>query len=307
MRVFLTGGTGLVGTRLLKKLSEGQHDVVLLTRRPDAAREKFGSSLTVVAGDPTQQGEWMDSVAGVDAVVNLAGENLFARRWNDTFIRAIRESRVKSTENVVQALGRNPRMSDGRPKVLVNASAIGYYGPHGDEELTEDSPPGNDIMAGVCVDWEAAARRADSLGVRVALIRIGIVLDKSGGALRQMITPFRMYVGGPVGSGKQWMSWIHNEDLVGLVMLALENVQAAGPINGTALEPVRNKEFAKAMGRALRVTSFLTTPALALRVMLGKVAQVVTTGQRVLPKRAEKLGYDFKFPHIDEALRDALA
>jgi uncharacterized protein (TIGR01777 family) len=307
MRVFLTGGTGLVGTRLVKELREGQHEVVLLTRRPDVAREKFGAALTVVAGDPTQAGEWAEAAGNADAVVNLAGENIFGRRWNDAFIQLIRDTRVRSTENVVQALGRNPRSASGAPKVLVNASAIGYYGPHGDEELTEDSPPGDDVMARVCVDWEAAAKKAEPLGVRVAILRIGIVLDKAGGALKQMLTPFKMYAGGPVGSGKQWMSWIHHEDLVGLILLALQDGMADGPINGTAPEPVPNREFAKALGRALRVPSFLPTPAFALRVMLGQAAQVVTTGQRVLPRRAERLGYAFKFPQIDEALRDALA
>ncbi len=307
MRVFLTGGTGLVGSRLIKRLRERQHEVTLLTRRPEAARAQFGPSLAVVAGDPTQAGAWLDPAATADAVVNLAGESIFARRWNPAFIDLVRGSRVKSTEHVVRALSKNPRTAAGTPKVLVNASAIGYYGPHGDEELTEDAPPGDDVMARVCVDWEAAARQAEPAGVRVAMIRIGIVLDRAGGALKQMLTPFKMFAGGPVGSGKQWMSWIHNEDLVGMILMTLENAQASGPINGTAPEPVRNRDFAKALGRALHRPSFMPTPAFALRVMLGQVAQVVTTGQRVLPRRAQELGYTFRFPQIDEALRDVLA
>jgi uncharacterized protein (TIGR01777 family) len=307
MRVFVTGGTGLVGSRLVKKLHAGNHETVVLTRRPDVAREKYGTFVTVVDGDPSRPGNWMDSASAADAVVNLAGENIFARRWNDTFLREIRDTRVNSTENVVRALGRFPRSADGRPKILINASAIGYYGPHGDEELTEASPPGNDVMADVCVVWEAAAQKAESLGVRVSIVRIGIVLDKMGGALQKMLTPFRMYAGGPVGNGKQWMSWIHNEDLAAMVVLALENGQASGPINGTAPDPVRNRDFARALGRALNVPSFMPTPAFGLRVVLGKVAQVVTTGQKVLPKRAQELGFAFRFPHIEEALRDALA
>jgi len=307
MRVFLTGGTGLVGSRLIKRLREGQHEVVLLTRRPDTARDKFGNALTVVSGDPTQPGGWMDAAADADAVVNLAGENVFARRWNDAFLQVIRDSRVRSTDLVMQALGKNPRTPAGTPKVLVNASAIGYYGPHGDEELTEESPPGNDVMAQMCIAWESAARKAEAFGVRVAVIRIGVVLDKEGGALKQMLTPFKMYAGGPVGSGRQWMSWIHNEDLAGLIVFALKNGQASGPVNGTAPEPVRNREFATALGRAVHRPSFLPTPAFALRIMLGKVAQVVTTGQRVFPARAKQLGYAFKFPQIGEALRDLLA
>jgi uncharacterized protein (TIGR01777 family) len=306
MRVFLTGGTGLVGSRLIRRLREARHEVVLLTRRPDAARAMYGNELTVVTGDPTQPGKWTDSVVDADAVVNLAGENIFARRWNDAFLRVLQDSRVLSTNNVVEALGKHPNTAAGIPKLLVNASAIGYYGPHGDEELSEDSPPGNDAMAQMCVAWEAAAAKAESFGVRVAIIRIGVVLDKNGGALKQMLTPFRMFVGGPVGSGHQWMSWIHGEDLVGLILFVLENSLASGPINGTAPEPVRNREFARALGQALHRPSFLPTPAFALRMMLGKVAQVVTTGQRVLPARSEQWGYSFKFPRVNVALRELL-
>jgi hypothetical protein len=248
----------------------------------------------------------MDTLAECDAVVNLAGENVFARRWTDQVKTLLRDSRVKSTENVVQSLANSPRTAAGNPKVLVNASAIGYYGPHQDEELTEDSPPGDDTLARVCIDWEQAAQAVPS-EVRVAVVRIGVVLDKSGGALAQMLTPFRMFVGGPVGSGKQWISWIHHEDLVGILLLALDNPKASGPINGTAPNPVTNQSFTQALGRALHRPSFLPTPAFALQLLLGEVAHLVTTGQRVLPRRALQLGYSFKFPDVDLALKDVLA
>ncbi len=306
MRVFVTGGTGLIGTRLLGQLRARGDDVALLTRRPDAVRAQF-SGCTIVPGDPMQAGAWMDTIADCDAVIHLAGENIFARRWNDEFRALLRDSRVKSTENVVQALGKHPRTQAGQPKVLVNASAIGYYGPTGDEELTEDSPPGNDTLARVCVEWENAARRAETHGVRVALVRVGVVLDGEGGALPKMLTPFKLFVGGKVGSGKQYVSWIHRDDMVGLLILVLDNASATGPINGTAPNPVTNTELSKAIGCALHRPSFMPTPAFGLRVMLGEVAEVVTTGQRVLPKRALALGFTFKFPSIDAALTDILA
>jgi uncharacterized protein (TIGR01777 family) len=308
MRIFITGGTGLVGTRLIRRLFDRNDQVVLLTRRPDVAHQKWENKCTVVAGDPTQPGPWQDAVADCDGVVNLVGESIFSRRWSAEFKRVLRDSRVHSTDHLVQALGKAPRTASGQAKVLVSASAIGYYGaPPGDAELTEESGPGADLMAEVCVDWEKAARAAEAAGVRVVLLRVGVVLDREGGALKQMLTPFRMFVGGPVGSGQQWISWIHHEDLVGLILLALDDARVAGPLNGTAPQPQTNRQFSRALGRALGRPSFFWTPAFMLRLMMGEVASVVTTGQRVLPKKALALGYQFKFPEVDAALRDVLA
>jgi uncharacterized protein len=306
MRVFVTGGTGLVGNRLIQHLQKRQDKVVLLTRRPEIARQKFGPTVSVVEGDPTNPGPWMDSVAECDAVINLAGENVFAKRWSDDFKNLMRESRIKSTENVVQALTKN-RSANGAARTLVNASAIGYYGFHDQEELTEESTPGNDFLAKLCVDWEQATRAAESAGVRVVLPRIGVVLDKEGGALAKLITPFKLFAGGPAGSGKQWMSWIHHEDLIGIFLLALDRPEASGPINGTGPNPLTNREFSRALGRALHRPSFFPTPGFGLRLMLGEVADVVVKGQKVLPKKALALGYHFRFPHIEAALMDLLA
>lgn len=306
MRVFITGGTGLVGSRLLRRLRERKDEVVLLSRRPAVAREKFGGDCTVVEGDPAQAGTWQDAIGDCDAVIHLAGENIFARRWNDEFKQVMRDSRIKSTDLIVAALAKKPSGANGSPKVLVNASAIGYYGPRGDEEIVEDAGPGADFLARACVDWEAAAKAAESRGVRVAMVRIGVVLDREGGALAKMLTPFKMCLGGPVGSGKQWMAWVHHEDLVGILCLPLENSSVCGPLNGTAPNPVTNKEFGRALGRALGRPSFMPTPAFALKLMLGEVADVLTTGQRVVPKRPLGFGYQFKFPHIDAALQNVL-
>jgi uncharacterized protein (TIGR01777 family) len=307
MRVLVTGGTGLIGTRLVRSLRERHDEVFVLTRRLQAARDCFGTDCRIVEGDPIKPGPWMDAITDCEAVVNLAGESIFGRRWSPEFTQLLRDSRVKTTEHVVQALARKPLTSDGRPKVLVNASAVGYYGMLGDEEVTEEHSPGSDILARVCVEWEAAAQAAQPLGVRVATIRIGVVMDKEGGALQQMLRPFRMFAGGPVGSGRQWVSWIHAADLVGIFLQALDQSAASGPINGTSPNPVTNKELAKALGRALHRPSFLPTPAFILRVMLGEVATVITTGQRALPKKALALGYTFRFPTLDAALADLLS
>lgn len=306
MKVFITGGTGLVGGRLISRLKQRQDEVVLLSRRLGAARERFGTTCTVVEGDPMQAGAWMDAAASCDAVIHLAGENIFGRRWNEDYKKLLIDSRVKSTANVVQALARNPKSADGTSKVLVNASAIGYYGPHGDEEIDEGSPPGTDFLAKLCVEWEQAAQAATAHGIRVAVVRVGVVLDKAGGALGKMLLPFKMGVGGPVGSGKQWMSWIHNDDMAGLFALPLENPAAAGPINGVAPSPVTNKDFSKALGRALGRPSFMPTPAFGLRLLLGEVADVVASGQRVLPRKAQELGYQYQFANIDGTLADVL-
>jgi uncharacterized protein (TIGR01777 family) len=301
MRVFVTGGTGLIGTRLVRQLLKRGDQTVVLTRRPDAAAKLFGPGCTVVHGDPTQAGAWMDAVAGCDAVVNLAGENVFGRRWNAEVKALLYESRVKGTQNVSEALR---RQTAGRPRTLVNASAIGYYGPHGDEELTEDSPPGDDFLARLCIDWEKAARAVEAAGVRCVTVRVGVVLDKEGGALAALLTPFKLGAGGPVGGGKQWMSWVHHEDMTGLFLVALDHSAAAGPLNGTAPGPVTNREFGRALGRALHRPAFLPMPGFALRMLVGEAAELVLTGQRVLPKRTQQLGYVFKYPAIDAALRE---
>jgi uncharacterized protein (TIGR01777 family) len=302
MKVFITGGTGLIGSSLIPQLTKRGDRVVLLTRRLAHAQERWGKECTIVEGDPMKAGPWMDAIKDCDAVINLAGESIFARRWNEEFKALLRSSRLQSTENVVRALTANPKTSAGIPKVLVNASAIGYYGPRGDEELTEEGSAGNDTLGQVAVEWEQAARKAEASGVRVALIRIGVVLGMEGGALPQMLTPFKLGVGGPIGSGKHWFSWIHMDDMVGILLLALDRQEAKGPINATSQQPVMNKTFSKALGRALHRPAIFPVPPLMLRLRFGGVAEVLTTGQRVIPAKALALGYQFKFPDIDSAL-----
>jgi uncharacterized protein len=322
MRVFITGGTGLIGRRLVRKLAERGDVPVVLTRQADRLRldpEMRGDPalrrVEVVQGDPSAPGAWDAAADGCDAVVNLAGQNLFGRRWNSEVKRMIRDSRVYGTENVVEAI----RKAKNRPKVLVQASAIGFYGPHGDEELTESSPSGTDFMARVCREWEEAAWPAQDLGARVAAIRTGIVLAKGAGTLGVMTPIFKWLPGGaaPVGSGgravgiargEQWMSWIHIDDIVGLFLLALDHDGASGPINGTAPQPERNKDFSRALAKAVhRPFLPIGPPDLVMNAVLGEVAQVVTKGQKVMPVRAKELGYQFQFPDLAGALRDLFA
>lgn len=310
MRVFITGGTGLIGRNLVQRLLDRGDEPVVLSRQSDVVRRRPEMRpVTVLQGDPTVQGAWGAALDGCDAVVNLAGHNIFQDRWDSDVKRAIRDSRVYSTEHVVEAIAQ----ARSRPRVLVQASAIGYYGPHGDEELTEDTPSGSDFMAAVCREWEDAAQAVGSLDVRLATVRIGIVLARDEGALGVMGPIFRWGGGAPVGSqdgpfkpadGNQWMSWIHIDDVVGLLLLAIDHDAARGPINGTAPNPVRNREFGRTLARVLwRPFLPFGPPDFLIERILGEVAQVVIRGQRVLPSKALQLGYRFQHTEIAEALR----
>ena len=302
MRIFIAGGTGLVGTRLVKRLMERGDQAVVLTRRPEVAEQLFGAGCTVVKGDPLIAGSWADALKNCDAVVNLVGEGIFNHRWSEAFKQTLYDSRIKSTTLIAAAIAKSSTV-----KTLVSASAVGYYGPTGSEELTEASPEGFDFLARLCVDWEAATALARAHGTRTVILRISVVLDPKGGAMTKMATPFKMFVGGPIGSGKQYVSWIHHEDLVGLILFALDHAEVRGPLNAAAPGAVTNKEFSKTLGRALHRPSFMPTPGFMLRVALGEVANVITKGQRVVPAKALALGYRFKFADIDAALRDVFA
>jgi uncharacterized protein len=301
MRVFVTGGTGLVGHTLVNELRARSDQPVVLSRNRTSAAAKLGSGVEIVEGNPAVPGSWQDVVGTCDAVINLAGENIFAKRWNGEFKQRIRDSRVHGTRNVVEA------MRKGRaPSVLVNASAIGFYGPCGDEIVTEESPPGNDFLAQACVEWEDAARSLASTA-RLAIIRIGVVLSPDGGALAKMLTPFKLGVGGPVGNGRQWMGWVHQQDVVGILLHAIDMPNLSSVLNAVAPEPVTNREFSKALGRALGRPSFFPVPVFMLKLRFGQVAEVIATGQRVLPSRTLESGYQFRFATIDRALSNVLS
>ncbi len=307
MKILITGGTGLVGTRLIKRLLDRGDRPVLLTRHPEKVIARWATAVQAVAGNPAESGPWIDEVASCDAVVNLVGEGIFNRRWSAEFKEVMRSSRIVSTQNVVTAMSKHPKRADGTPKSLISASAIGIYGPHETAEFDENSPAGNDFLAQLCIDWEKAAQGAALHGIRTVMLRVGVVLDPEGGALGKMLTPFKMFVGGPISSGAQIMSWIHHDDLVGLILFALDRDKVVGPLNGTAPNPVSNKVFSQALGKVLGRPSFMPTPAFALNLLLGEVADVITKGQRVLPKKALEHGYVFKFTEVEAALRDLLA
>ena len=303
LRVCVTGATGLIGSGLLGALRDRGAQVTVLSRDPSRAQAGLDSAVAVeiVRWDPMNEPAPPGALAGRDAVVHLAGENV-AQRWTAKARRAIRDSRLTGTRHLLEGL----READPRPGTLVSASAIGYYGAHGDEPLDEDAPAGKDFLAGVCADWEAEAGRASELGVRVVQVRTGVVLDPSGGALAKMLTPFRLGVGGPVAGGRQYMSWIHRDDLIGMIVAAIEDERWTGPINATAPQPVSNRDFSRALGGALGRPSLLPVPGAALRLLYGEMAEIVTTGARVVPAKPLVLGYEFRHPQLKEALESAL-
>jgi uncharacterized protein (TIGR01777 family) len=308
VRVTVTGATGLIGSALLGELKSRGDEVTVLSRDPQRAGAKLG--VQALRWDLLSEPAPVDALAGRDAVVHLAGAPV-AQRWTPAAKRAIRESRVRGTHHLVEGLraasptGAGPP-EQARPRILISASATGYYGPHREEPLDEEAPPGVDFLAQVCAAWEAQARAASELGLRVVQVRTGVVLDRGGGALAKMLPPFRLGAGGPVAGGRQYISWIHGADLVGMMLAALDDDSWSGPINATAPEPVTNAEFSHALGRALHRPSLLPVPGLALRVLYGEMAEIVTTGARVLPAKALMLGYGFRHAHVEEALRSAL-
>lgn len=301
MRLVLTGGTGFIGTRLRESLTEKGHEVVVLTRQ--ASRQNQPALRTRYSyWNPPEGGGWEKELEGMDGVINLAGEPIAGKRWTVEQKRKILESRVGATQAIVTAI----RKAKRKPLFLINASAVGYYGPHGEEELTEEAGHGKDFLGEICQAWEAHALRAEDFGIRVVRLRIGIVLEKGGGALAKMLFPFSLGLGGPLGSGNQWMSWIHRDDLIGFIHFLLEKREARGAVNGTAPHPVRMGEFAETLGRVLHRPAVFPVPGFILRILLGEMADMLLTGQRVLPKRALGLGYTFKFPRLEPALEEIL-
>jgi len=300
MRVTVTGATGRIGAGLVAALQARGDEVTVLSRSPDRARAALGTE--AVAWRTEDEPAPAEALAGRDGVIHLAGEDV-AQRWSDDAKRRIRTSRELGTRNLVAGL----RAADPRPAVLVSASAVGWYGPRGDERVDEDTPAASDFLAEVCAVWEREAVAAEALGVRVVRVRTGVVLDKDGGALAKMLPFFRLGVGGPVAGGGQWMPWIHRDDLVALYLRALDDAAWTGAVNGTAPEPVTNKDFSRALGRALHRPAFAPVPGFAVRVLYGEMADIVVNGQRAVPKRTQALGFSFRHPQLDEALRDALA
>jgi uncharacterized protein (TIGR01777 family) len=300
MRLVITGATGFIGTVLCARLLQQGHTLTLFTR--GSPRDVGTAAKRWVQWTPGALGEWGAALDGVDGVINLAGEPIAAKRWTPTQRRRIEKSRVEGTNSLVQAIAK----AEPKPTFLISASAVGYYGPRGDELITEDSPPGDDFLSAVCRAWEEEAKKAERLGLRVVRLRTGVVLGSGGGALTKMAQPFKFFVGGPLGSGRQWMSWIQLEDHVRLILQLIDNAQANGPVNATAPNPVRNKEFCQTLGKVLRRPCWAPVPGFALRLALGEMAEMLLTGQRVMPAAAQKLGFQFRYPNLEEALQASM-
>ena len=303
MKIAISGATGFVGSRLVERLQEEGHSVVVLTRRADHGRKVFPEiafpKVDIVEYTPLESGPWQGALSGCDAVVNLAGAPI-SERWSDEHKQAIVDSRVIGTQKLVEALAQ----AEPKPTVWINASAIGYYGTSETATFDESSQPvEDDFLSQVCRQWEGAAQNATAYGARLVIFRFGIVLGM-GGAVAKMLTPFRMFAGGPIGSGKQWFSWIHREDLVNLIIKALNDPQMQRIYNATAPNPVRMGEFCKTLGKVLKRPSWLPVPEFALEAMLGDGAKVVLEGQQVIPKRIEATDYEYQYPQVKEALVD---
>jgi uncharacterized protein (TIGR01777 family) len=297
MKLVIMGATGFIGSILTDRLWNQFHHVTLLSRRPP--QEVNVTKKQWFAWQPGFSGEWEEAVDGADGIVNLAGEPIAGKRWSAAQKERLRSSRIDATQSLVNAIAK----AKIKPKFLINASAVGYYGPHGDEMVTENSGPGQDFLSRLCVEWEDEAKKAEAFGVRVALVRTGIVLGKGAGALAKMVLPFKLFMGGPLGSGQQWMPWIHIDDEVGLICFLMDNPAACGAFNATAPNPVTMAGFSKALGDVLNRPSWLSLPPSALALLAGEMAEMLLNGQRAVPEAALKLGYAFKFPEITSALR----
>jgi len=298
MKILITGGTGFVGTQLTSRLVKDGHEVTILTRSLKGAKGSL-PGISHLQGDPSQKGPWQETIKDHDAVINLAGASIFSK-WTEEHKKAIRESRVNTTRNIVEGIPSHPEKSFP----LFSTSAVGYYGFCGDEELTEESPHGDDFLARIASEWEGEALKAREKGARVVITRFGIVMGEKGGALGQMIPLFKKFIGGPIGSGRQWFSWVHIKDLAEAFTFLLKHPEISGPVNVCSPNPVRNKDLAKALGRALRRPSFMPAPGFMIKLALGEFGSVILEGQRVIPKRLLDSGFAFQYPEIDKALQE---
>lgn len=302
MKVVIAGGSGFLGRILTERLTRSNHSVVVLSRNPETVRNAF-TKAEVESWDAASLGTWAKRIDGADAVVNLTGESIAGKRWSRMQKDLISDSRVSSTRAIVGAI----QGAKERPHVLVNASAVGFYGDVPDGEVTEDHQKGNDFLADVCTRWEFEAQTAEKYGVRVVLPRTGIVLEKNGGALQKLLLPFNLFVGGPLGGGKQWFPWIHLQDEIGAIVFALENKNISGPVNLAAPDPVTMREFCSALGKAMQRPSWAPVPGIALKILLGEMAgPLLLGGQKVVPTKLLGTGYKFLFPKLEEALRNIL-
>ncbi len=299
IKVLVFGGTGFIGERLINLLTKMQYEVVIMTRNVEKAKAKFGDNI--------QFCKWSnlfikscDELNNIDVIINLTGESIGSGRWTKTKKEEILNSRINATRAIVDAIENKVF----KPKTLINASAVGYYGPQDDKKITEEHPSGQDFLADVCTAWEQEARKVEAFGLRVVIIRIGIVLGDSGGTLKQMALPYKFYLGGPIGSGKQWISWIHIDDLINIINTSINNEQIEGSVNATAPNPVTMNEFSKTLGKTLNKPSIFKVPTFIIRLILGEMSDIIINGQRVIPKKLIEAEYEYKYPILSKALKE---
>ena len=301
-RIIVTGATGLIGRKLVNALIQRGDNVVVFSRSVNKARSIFPNSLKLVEWDYLKPELWKSKLENSDAVVHLAGINLFAKRWNDDFKKEVIRSREASTRNLVEAI----RCCSNKPEVFISASGIGYYGDCGEAVLDETSPKGNDFLADVCDVWESGAQKIGDYGIRNVQIRTGLVLSPEDGVLKQMLLPFKLYIGGPLGNGNQWWSWLHIDEIVDIYLYALDNSQLHGPLNAASPNPVRMKEFANSFGKILKRPSLFPVPKFVLKIVIGETAEVVTASQKIDVQKLLNDGYRFKFEKLNDALSNLL-
>ncbi len=301
-KIIITGATGLIGKKLTIALIDRGDEVIVFSRDAEKAKSIFPQAMECVEWDYRKPELWKSKLDNADAIIHLAGINLFSKRWNDDFKKAVLDSREVSTKNLVEAI----KSCTNKPEVFISASGIGYYGDCGETVLNENSPKGNDFLADVCEVWESESRKIGDYGIRNVQIRTGLVLSPEDGALKQMLPTFKFFIGGPLGNGKQWSSWLHIDDIVGIYLQALDNQQLQGAINAASPNPVRMKEFAKTLGKVLKRPSLFPVPQFALKIVVGEAAEVVTASQRINSKKVLDSGYKFKFEKLEFALIDLL-
>lgn len=301
-KIVITGATGLIGRKLSTKLSEDGHQIIVFSRDASSAKNILQKEFTYIDWDYRRPDNWIESISSAEAIIHLAGINLFSKRWNKKFKEEILASRKETTKALVDAI----KLSERKPEVFVSASGVGYYGDCGDKLLDESSPAGDDFLAEVCKVWESEAAEVESAGVRRVSVRTGIVLSQEDGALKKMLLPFKLFIGGPLGNGKQWFPWIHIDDIVGIYCHALENQKLNGALNAASPNICTMKEFARTLGKVLHRPALFPVPEFALKIAIGEAGKVVLMSQRVDVKKILESGYKFRFEKLEEALRNLL-
>lgn len=303
MKVIVAGGTGFIGKILVQRLMDKGHRVVVLSRRPELFKTETNSLFSVEYWDASHAGDWVSQIDEADAVINLTGEGIAEKRWSAEQKEKLKKSRLESTRALVEAISK----AVIRPKTLINASAVGFYGNVPEGEVTESSAKGKGFLSDLCAMWEEEALKARDYKLRVVLVRIGIVLEKGGGALQKMVPPFQAFAGGPLGSGKQYFPWVHRDDVVGAILFALDNPSIEGPVNATAPQVVTMAEFCRSLGKALGKPSWAPVPGFGLKLLLGEMAEMLLTGQKAVPQKLTQAGYHFKYASAEEALKAILS